>query len=201
MTKHLRLIMLSLFAMICLGGYSAVGDTYKLVTSVSDLHDGDVIVIGDCIQGYAMGSDNDNNRKGVKVEISDGVLKFANNVAELTLKACTDNKWQFHSNEGYLYAAGSETSGNHLKSDENITDESSIATIVFDKNNATITFGGNAKSKVIKHNYTKSKKGVITSFLAVIHQIKKLFKYTRSRALTIARIQASILPRIAILPT
>lgn len=182
MTKHLRLIMLSLFAMICLGGYSAVGDTYKLVTSVSDLHDGDVIVIGDCIQGYAMGSDNDNNRKGVKVEISDGVLKFANNVAELTLKACTDNKWQFHSNEGYLYAAGSETSGNYLKSDENITDESSIATIVFDKNNATITFGGNAKSKVIKHNYTKSKKGVITSFFSCYSSDQKAIQIYKKQS-------------------
>lgn len=183
MTKHLRLIMLSLLAMICLGGYSAVGDTYKLVTSVSDLHDGDVIVIGDCIQGYAMGSDNDNNRKGVKVEISDGVLKFANNVAELTLKACTDNKWQFHSNEGYLYAAGSETSGNYLKSDENITDESSIATIVFDKNNATITFGGNAKSKVIKHNYSKNKKtGVITSYFSCYSSVQKAIQIYKKQS-------------------
>lgn len=170
MTKHLRLIMLSLFAMICMGGYSAVGDTYKLVTSVAELNDGDVIVIGASQQGYAMGpvnSTSSNNRLGKKVDIVDGVLKFADGVAELTLKACTDNKWQFHSNEGYLYAAGTDKSGNFLKSDENITDESSIATIVFDKNNATITFGGNAKSKVIKHNYSKNKKtGVITSYFS-----------------------------------
>ena len=55
MTKHLRLIMLSLLAMICMGGYSAVGDTYKLVTSGAELNDGDVIVIGASQQGYAMG--------------------------------------------------------------------------------------------------------------------------------------------------
>lgn len=173
MTKHLRLIMLSLLAMICMGGYSAVGDTYKLVTSVADLHDGDVIVIGDSQQGYAMGPDNGKNRKGIQVDIVDGVLKFKDGVAELTLKACADNKWQFHSNEGYLYAAGSETSGNYLKSDENITDESSIATISFNGNNATITFGGNAKSKVIKHNYTKSKKGVITSYFSCYNTDQK----------------------------
>ena len=182
MTKHLRLIMLSLLAMICMGGYSAVGDTYKLVTSVADLHDGDVIVIGDFQQGYAMGSDNDNNRKGIQVDIVDGVLKFKDGVAELTLKACTDNKWQFHSNEGYLYAAGSETSGNYLKSDENITDESSIATIVFDKNNATITFGGKAKSKVIKHNYTKSKKGVITSFFSCYSTVQKAIQIYKKQS-------------------
>lgn len=171
MTKHLRLIMLSLFAMICMGGYSAVGDTYKLVTSVAELNDGDVIVIGASQQGYAMGpvnSTNSNNRLGKKVDIVDGVLKFADGVAELTLKACTDNKWQFHSNEGYLYAAGAnKDKQNYLRSDEAITGEQSIATIAFEGNNATITFGGNAKSKVIKHNYSKNKKtGVITSYFS-----------------------------------
>lgn len=171
MTKHLRLIMLSLFAMICMGGYSAVGDTYKLVTSVAELNDGDVIVIGASKQGYAMGpvnSASSNNRLGKKVDIVDGVLKFADGVAELTLKACTDNKWQFHSNEGYLYAAGAnKDKQNYLRSDEAITGEQSIATIAFEGNNATITFGGNAKSKVIQHNYSKNKKtGVITSYFS-----------------------------------
>ena len=161
MTKHLRLIMLSLLAMICMGGYSAVGDTYKLVTSVADLHDGDVIVIGASQQGYAMGpvnSNTGNNRIGKKVDIVDGVLKFADEVAELTLKACADNKWQFHSNEGYLYAAGSSDKGNYLKSDEEITDEKSVATIDFVGSNATITFGGDAKSKIIRYNHFVNKK-------------------------------------------
>ena len=160
MTKHLRLIMLSLLAMICMGGYSAVGDTYKLVTSVADLHDGDVIVIGASQQGYAMGPVNSktgNNREGKKVDIVDGVLKFADEVAELTLKACADNKWQFHSNEGYLCAAGTASSGNFLRSDGKITDASSIATIVFDGSNATITFGGAAKSKIIRYNHSVNK--------------------------------------------
>lgn len=162
MTKHLRLIMLSLLAMICMGGYSAVGDTYKLVTSVDELHDGDVIVIGASQQGYAMGPVNSissNNRLGKKVDIVDGVLKFADGVAELTLKACTDNKWQFHSNEGYLYAAGAnKDKQNYLRSDEAITGEQSIATIAFEGNNATITFGGNAKSKIIRYNHSVNNK-------------------------------------------
>lgn len=161
MTKHLRLIMLSLLAMICMGGYSAVGDTYKLVTTVADLHDGDVIVIGASQQGYAMGPVNSktgNNRIGKKVDIVDGVLKFADEVAELTLKACADNKWQFHSNEGYLYAAGSSDKGNYLKSDEEITDEKSVATIDFVGSNATITFGGAAKSKIIRYNHSVNNK-------------------------------------------
>lgn len=161
MTKHLRLIMLSLFAMICMGGYSAVGDTYKLVTSGAELNDGDVIVIGASQQGYAMGPVNSissNNRLGKKVDIVDGVLKFADGVAELTLKACADNKWQFLSNEGYLCAAGTASKGNYLRSDGKITDASSIATIVFEGSNATITFGGAAKSKIIRYNHSVNKK-------------------------------------------
>lgn len=168
MTKHLRLIMLSLLAMICLGGYSAVGDTYKLVTSVAELNDGDVIVIGDSENGHAMGpvnSTSSNNRLGKKVDIVDGVLKFTDGVAELTLKACADNKWKFHSNEGYLYAAGAnKDKQNYLRSDEAITGEQSIATIAFEGNNAIITFGGKAKSKIIKHNYSKNKNGVTSLF-------------------------------------
>lgn len=162
MTKHLRLIMLSLLAMICMGGYSAVGDTYKLVTSVAELNDGDVIVIGASQQGYAMGPVNpisSNNRLGKKVDIVDGVLKFADGVAELTLKACADNKWQFLSNEGYLCAAGTASKGtNYLRSDGIITDASSIATIVFEGSNATITFGGAAKSKIIRYNHSVNNK-------------------------------------------
>lgn len=177
MTKHLRLIMLSLLAMICMGGYSAVGDTYKLVTSVADLHDGDVIVIGASQQGYAMGPVNSktgNNRIGKKVDIVDGVLKFADEVAELTLKACADNKWQFHSNEGYLYAAGSSDNGNYLKSDEEITDEKSVATIDFVGSNATITFGGDAKSKIIRYNHSVNKKTQeITSLFSCYSTVQK----------------------------
>lgn len=144
------------------GGYSAVGDTYKLVTSVAELNDGDVIVIGASQQGYAMGPVNpisSNNRLGKKVDIVDGVLKFADGVAELTLKACADNKWQFLSNEGYLCAAGTASKGtNYLRSDGIITDASSIATIVFEGSNATITFGGAAKSKIIRYNHSVNNK-------------------------------------------
>lgn len=119
-------------------------------------------MIGASQQGYAMGPVNpisSNNRLGKKVDIVDGVLKFADGVAELTLKACADNKWQFLSNEGYLCAAGTASKGtNYLRSDGIITDASSIATIVFEGSNATITFGGAAKSKIIRYNHSVNNK-------------------------------------------
>ena len=104
MTKHLRLIMLTLLAMICMGGYSAVGDTYKLVTSVADLHDGDVIVIANSKSKYAMGEQGTSNRKAVQVNIANNIFSYVEGVAELTLKA-SNNEWLFLSADGYLCAS------------------------------------------------------------------------------------------------
>lgn len=142
MTKHLRLIMLSLLAMICLGGYSAVGDTYKLVKSVAELNDGDVIVIANSDNQYAMGKQNTSNRSAVKVNIAKGIFSYVEGVAELTLKA-SNNKWLFLSADGYLCASSGtgKKPSNKLTStkDELATTKATIsisgddATIKFDK--------------------------------------------------------------------
>ena len=86
--------MLSLLAMICLGGYSAVGDTYKLVTSVNDLYNGDVIVIANNQYNKAMGMQNTNNRASVDISFTDDSKESFNLVAKvavLTLKKPTIN--------------------------------------------------------------------------------------------------------------
>ena len=85
MTKHLRLIMLSLLAMICMGGYSAVGDTYKLVTSVDQLHDGDLIVIVNSDNRKAMGMQNTNNRASVDISFTDDSKESFNLVAKVAV--------------------------------------------------------------------------------------------------------------------
>ena len=85
MTKHLRLIMLSLLAMICMGGYSAVGDTYKLVKSVAELNDGDVIVIANSQYNKAMGMQNTNNRASVDISFTDDSKESFNLVAKVAL--------------------------------------------------------------------------------------------------------------------
>lgn len=142
MTKHLRLIMLTLLAMICMGGYSAVGDTYKLVTSVADLHDGDVIVIANSKSKYAMGEQGTSNRKAVQVNIANNIFSYVEGVAELTLKA-SNNEWLFLSADGYLCASSGtgKKPSNKLTStkDELATTKATIsisgddATIKFDK--------------------------------------------------------------------
>lgn len=155
MTKHLRLIMLSLLAMICMGGYSAVGDTYKLVKSVAELNDGDVIVIANSQYKKAMGMQNTNNRASVDISFTDDSKEFFNLVAKvavLTLKKI-DDKWQFHSTHGYLYSPG-KSDKNHLKSSEDGTLKGSFATITFKDKMAVIKFDCN-NSNLIRYNSNK----------------------------------------------
>lgn len=45
MTKHLRFLFVMLLTMIWSAGWAAVGDTYKLVTSLEELKSGDVVVL------------------------------------------------------------------------------------------------------------------------------------------------------------
>lgn len=153
MTKHLRLIMLSLLAMICMGGYSAVGDTYKLVTSVDELHDGDLIVIVNSDNKKAMGMQNTNNRASVAISFTDDTRESFNLVAKvavLTLKKA-DDKWKFHSTHGYLYAPGTSNK-NYLKSStDGGTIAGSLATITITNKNATIQFDSK-NSNIIRYN-------------------------------------------------
>lgn len=165
MTKHLRLIMLSLLAMICMGGYSAVGDTYKLVTSVADLHDGDIIVIANSDNQYAMGKQNKSNRGAVKVNMANGIFSYVDEVAELTLKA-SNNEWQFYSANGYLCASGGsgkngKKAANKLTSVADKDDARTKATIDISGNNATIKFNEEvAERNLIRFNLNKNKDGI-----------------------------------------
>ena len=155
MTKHLRFLMLALLAIICTGGVkAAVGDTYKLVTSVDELKAGDVIVIGCKQLNKVMGTPKTNNYKSQTVDFTDNTFSFVEGITELTL-GNVNGKWQFSPSEGtYLFASGQNKSGNnYLSTTKDNTLESSMATISFTtSNNSTITFGGTAKSKIIKCN-------------------------------------------------
>lgn len=178
MTKHLRLIMLSLLAMICMGGYSAVGDTYKLVTSVSDLHDGDVIVIANSQYNKAMGMQKTSNRGSVLISFTDKSNETFNcvaNVAELTLKKTSDDKWQFLIDGHFLYAAGTGQQ-NYLKQTDNKAEKTSVATIVFDVKNATIKFESNNRN-TIRYN---SSKGLFSCYAFNSQEAVQIYKKQNS---------------------
>lgn len=184
MTKHLRLIMLSLLAMICLGGYSAVGDTYKLVISVAELNDGDVIVIANSDNQYAMGKKNTSNRSAVKVNIANGIFSYVDEVAELTLKA-SNNEWQFYSAEGYLCASGGD--GKNTKASNKLTtvndkdDARTKATINISGKDATIKFNKDvAERNWIRFNPGNSSSNPLFNCYASGQQPVQIYKKQNS---------------------
>lgn len=151
MTKHLRLIMLSLLAMICLGGYSAVGDTYKLVTSVNELKAGDVIAIASKENGNALGLTVSSNRcENVAVKIISNAFEYVEGVAELSLEKEGTNWFFATADKKYL----STTSKRKLKYFEK--KDSKSATIEFDKTgNALINFPAVDQTNIIRNNGEK----------------------------------------------
>lgn len=149
MTKHLRLIMLSLLAMICMGGYSAVGDTYKLVTSVDELKAGDVIAIASKENGNALGlTVSSNNRcENVAVKIISNAFEYVEGVAELSLEKEGTNWFFATADKKYL----STTSKRQLKYFEQ--KDSKSATIEFDQTgNALINFPAVDQTNIIRNN-------------------------------------------------
>ena len=139
MTKHLRLLMLVLLAIICTGGVkAAVGDTYELVTSVDELKAGDVIVIGCKQYAKAMGAQKTNNRAAVDITITNGVFSFVDGIEELTLKKVNE-KWQLVTSDGkYLY----QPDTNKLQTTDDASNTNTQASISFTSvGNSTICFG------------------------------------------------------------
>lgn len=150
MTKHLRLLMLALLAIICTGGVkAAVGDTYKLVKSVDELKAGDVIVIGCSANQRALGTEAKKSKfLGVAVSISNGVLTYTDKLAEFEIEIPNDNQYFFKNSDGkYLLS----------KADSKLTlddkDDAYYATISINANkNATICYPKTNKKYYIKYN-------------------------------------------------
>lgn len=102
MTRHLRLMIVAMLTIACsLIGKAAEGDTYKLVTDASELKSGDIVVIASGTN--AMGAVNSEGTKidPVQVTITDGILKWANEVEETTLEGSKDN-WNIKHTGKYL---------------------------------------------------------------------------------------------------
>ena len=96
---------------------------YVLVTNISQLSQGDVVLITNSKSNgnqYALGTtQNNNNRKAESVSISDNVISTLGNAQEITLET-KDNNGKFTFKVGansYLYAANSSNgSSNYLRS-------------------------------------------------------------------------------------
>lgn len=140
--------MLALLAIICTGGVkAAVGDTYKLVTSVDELKAGDVIVIGCADKNSVMSSFDSKKQRwnGTDITISSNIFSCAN-AAEITLSGNSD-AWYLKTSEGYLL--GMSTAKLNVSSTKA---PSTKATISFENNNAIITFSGITGRHIQRHS-------------------------------------------------
>lgn len=102
MKKNLRFIFSFLLMLVCsIVGRAATGDVYKLVTNVSDLKSGDVVVIVSVNQ--AMKSINTSNQSidAVGVTIINGVLSWLEGLGEVTLEKTTAG-WYLKMNGQYI---------------------------------------------------------------------------------------------------
>lgn len=160
MTKHLRFLFVMLLAMIWSAGWAAVGDTYTMVTNISQLSVGDVVVIGNAANKKVMGDQSDTRNK-YRIAL-DGT--YSNNVftdtkgefAEVTLEAA-DNGWYLKTNTGYLYANSSKSNTINTSPSSTAEGENAIANITISNNgDATITFTGSNTHNSIRYNDNKN---------------------------------------------
>ena len=129
------------------------GQTFKKVTNISELQDGDVIAIVNEANNQALSTtQNEKNRKATPITIKDGCFTSTTSVQEITLESCKDsNKWYLKvGTDNYLYAKGTDKA--ILATDKN-KGNFSKTTITFSGDNALIIFsGGNSYNQIGYNN-------------------------------------------------
>lgn len=132
------------------------GQTFKKVTSETELKAGDIIAIVNEANNVALSTNQKTNNRGqTSISISNGSFESTKNVQEITLEGKTD-AWYFNVGNGYLYAAGS-SKNNYLKTEP--TKDSggnSKASITFTKGQVTIKFLGKNTNNLMAYNKISS---------------------------------------------
>ena len=128
---------------------------WTLVTDASNLAVGDQIVIVATGANYALSTNQKSNNRGqAEVVKDDETITFDADVQVLTLEAGTQaNTFAFNTGSGYLYAASS--SSNHLKTETNLSDNSSWSITIAD-GVATIKAQGTNTRNWLRHNSSSS---------------------------------------------
>lgn len=135
--------------------------TYELVTNASTLKNGDQILISyipsDGAGGYVLGAKQTNNFKATL--LNSAAVSSDKSTIEITTQspvtvAVLEGSavaWYFHTNDGYLCAAGSNNS-NYLKTTNTINDNAKATITIGDNGNAAIVFQGSYTNKYLKYN-------------------------------------------------
>ena len=102
-------------------------EKYELVTNVNSLHEGMKVAIGATYNetSYALSTtQNTNNRTAVEATISNNEMVISSDIQVFTLEAGTvEGTYAFNTGSEYIYAASS--SDNYLRTENEITDNSS----------------------------------------------------------------------------
>ena len=137
---------------------------YVKVTDVSDLENGDAILVVYENEEFAMSTtQNSNNRGSESVSISNSTINSPSaSVQKLVLVKNTEeiestptDVYYFYTGSGYLYAASS--SSNYLRT-EDTPDGNARATISISNEDATITFTGSNTHNILKFNNASNQK-------------------------------------------
>lgn len=144
------------------------GDEYTLVTDVSDLHAGDLVVIAaNGSDNIAMSKTQNNNNRARSTGVEKSAQPYTNltitgdDVCELTLGTATiegNTYWTFfdagyaNGTGGYLYAAGSGSGNNYLKTKTSNDDNGKWSISVASGGAATVTAQGSNTNKILRYN-------------------------------------------------
>ena len=140
--------------------FSTGSDVYTLVDDVLGLASGDEIIIlnNDCSK--ALGSTQNPNNRSASADFSlsdnNNVVTVTANTVQPILLRSSNSYWTLYANQGYLYAAGSGSGNNHLKSRVANSDGDSEWSISISDDIATITAQGTHTNKVLKYNTSGS---------------------------------------------
>ena len=156
MKQIIKFCVISLLLIIYEG--TIFGQTFKKVTNISELQNGDVIAIVNEANNQALSTKENQkktNREATPITIKDGCFTSTTFVQEITLESCKDsNKWYLKvGTDDYLYADGTKSAT--LAIDKN-KDKFSKTTITFSGGNAFIKFSG--ENSYIQIGYYKQGK-------------------------------------------
>ena len=126
---------------------------YRLVTSASQLKEGDTYLIASKSKGKALGSANSNNRKAVAVTMNEAkdIITDPGEASELVLGG-SENAWTFYDDakKGYLYAVSSIN--NYLRT-QTENDANGLWSITVTSGGiATIKAQGSNTHNIIRYN-------------------------------------------------
>ena len=133
---------------------AAADDIYMLVTDVSQLQIGDEIIICNKDLTKAISTEQNKNNRGQAEVVKDGttVKYYTSSVQTIKLVAgSVDGTFGFNVGNEYLYAAGSSKS-NYLRTQDELTDNSSWKITITESGIATIKAQGTNSNNLLRYN-------------------------------------------------